>query len=237
MKLRIITPVLGVKRTNPEEYISKLRKYSGIDEKTELDIVRVEKGPASIESRYDETFAIPSVLSIIKNSLEIDGFVVNCFADPGVNAGREITNIPILGPGQSSMIVASALCNKFSIITILKNIVPEIDEHVRQYGLQEKLSSIRAIDLPVLDLHNDEEITIKKLVEEGKKAITEDGAEVLILGCTGFTGMADTISKKLGVYVIDPLPTALKLAETLACLKLSHSKITYPQPPKKTILT
>jgi allantoin racemase len=89
----------------------------------------------------------------------------------------------------------------------------------------------------VLELHDDEDITIQKLVKEGEEAIEKDGAEALILGCTGFTGMAEKISKKLGIYVVDPLPTALKLAETLASLKLSQSKITYPTPPKKKILT
>ncbi len=237
LKLRIITPVVGVKRSNPEEYLARLRKYSGIDEGTELDMVRVEKGPASIECRYDEVYAIPSVLSIIKESRGVDGIVVNCFADPGVKAGREISEVPILGPGQSAMLVASAICDKFSIITILNNIAPELHEHVREYGLHEKLASIRAIDVPVLDLHNNEELTLERLAEEGKKAIEEDGAEALILGCTGFTGMAEKLSKKLGVHVIDPLPTALKLVETLASLRLSQSKITYPVPPKKTILT
>lgn len=64
------------------------------------------------------------------------------------------------------------------------------------------------------------------MVEQGKKAIEEDGAEVLILGCTGMTGMAQKLSEALGVYVIDPLPTAVKLAETLVSLKLSQSKLT-----------
>ena len=236
MKLRIITPVLGVKRPNTEEYLARIRKYSGISEMTELDNVRVDKGPASIESRYDEVYAIPSVLSIIKESQGIDGIVVNCFADPGVKAGREISDIPIIGPGLSSMLIASAICDKFSIITILDTIVPELNEHAREYGFQEKLASIRAIEVPVLELHNNEELTLEKLAVEGKKAIDEDGAEALILGCTGFTGMADKLSEKLGVHVIDPLPTALKLVETLVSLRLSQSKITYPVPPKKTIV-
>jgi allantoin racemase len=236
MKLRIISPVIGVKRPNADEFLARIRKYSGIDEKTELDSVRVDKGPASIESRYDEVYAIPSILSIIKESEGIDGFVVNCFADPGVKAGREISNIPIIGPGLSSMLIASAICSKFSIITIVNNIVPGLHDLVREYGFNEKLSSIRAIEVPVLELHKNEELTLEKLVVEGKKAIEQDGAEAIILGCTGFTGMADKLSEKLGVHVIDPLPSALKLVETLAKLRLSQSKITYPVPPKKTIL-
>ena len=236
MKIRIISPIVSTRPPNPA-YLDRIRKFSGISDSTELDTVRIEKGPTSIECRYDETFAIPHVLNKIKEASNVDAMVVNCFADPGVKAGREITNIPILGPGLSSMYVASSICNKFSILTILKSIVPELEEHVMEYGLMSKLASIRAIDIPVLDLHSNEEKTIENLVEQGRKAIDEDGAEALILGCTGMTGMAEELSKSLGVYVVDPLPTAVKLAETLASLKLSHSKITYPVPPKKQIFT
>ena len=69
--------------------------------------------------------------------------------------------------------------------------------------------------------------------EEGKRALKEDGAEVLVLGCTGMTGMAERLSKELGVKVIDPLPTAVKFAETLVGLGLSHSKLAFPKPPEK----
>jgi Asp/Glu/hydantoin racemase len=37
----------------------------------------------------------------------------------------------------------------------------------------------------------------------------------------------------LGVKVIDPLPAAVKLAETLVSLKLTHSKLTFPTPADK----
>jgi allantoin racemase len=47
------------------------------------------------------------------------------------------------------------------------------------------------------------------------------------------TGMAEKVSKELGVFVVDPLPTAIKFAETLVSLRLSHSKIAYPTPPEK----
>jgi allantoin racemase len=87
--------------------------------------------------------------------------------------------------------------------------------------------------IPVLELQKDPDATFHALAEEGRKAIELDGAEVLILGCTGMTGMAEKVSKELGVFVVDPLPTAIKFAETLVSLGLSHSKIAYPTPPEK----
>jgi allantoin racemase len=104
------------------------------------------------------------------------------------------------------------------------------------YGLHEKLASIRDIEMPVLDLHKDEGKTLEALVKQGRKAIDEDGAQALILGCTGMTGMAEKLTKELGVHVLDPLPTAVKLVETLASLRLTQSKLTYPVPPENTMI-
>lgn len=236
LKIMLITPILpGVQRRNQKEYLDRIRKLSGICSTTELDSIAIEKGPASIESRYDDILATPYVIKKIVEA-ELNGFdavTVNCFGDPAVRAGRELVNIPVVGPGEASMLIASSLCNKFSVITVIKNILPVIYENAKLYGVEGKLASIRAIDIPVLELHKNEEKTVEALADEGMKAIENDGAEVLILGCTGMTGMAEKLREILKIKVLDPLPTAVKFAETLVSLGLSHSKITYPTPPEK----
>lgn len=238
-KIRIITPVVS-RRSRPsssqDEYSERIKRLAGLCSETEVDRVRIEKGPPSIESRYDDAMATPEVLRLIKEAEGVDGIVVNCFCDPGVKAGREITDIPVIGPCLASMLVASSICDRFSILTVLKEVTPAIEENARMYGLHEKLASIRDIEMPVLDLHKDEEKTLEALVKQGRKAIDEDGAQALILGCTGMTGMAEKLTKELGVHVLDPLPTAVKLVETLASLRLTQSKLTYPVPPEKTMI-
>jgi allantoin racemase len=236
IKIRIILPiVLERVRYDQQEYLEEIRRLSGVCPSTELDSVSIERGPASIESRYDEILATPHVVRKILEAEreDVDAVVINCFGDPAVRAGRELVSIPVVGPGESSVQVASALCNRFSIITVLKSIVPLIHENVNIYGLSGKIASVRAIDIPVLELHKDDQKTVKALAEEGRKAIEIDRAEVLILGCTGMTGMAEHLREMLKVKVVDPLPTAVKFAETLVNLGLSHSKITYPFPPEK----
>lgn len=238
-KIRIITPVVSTRSrpsSSQDEYSERIKRLAGLCSETEVDRVRIEKGPPSIESRYDDALATPDVLRLIKEAEGVDGIVVNCFCDPGVKAGREITDIPVIGPCLASMLVASSICDRFSILTVLKEVTPAIEENARMYGLQEKIASIRDIEMPVLDLHKDEEMTLTALVKQGRKAIDEDGAQALILGCTGMTGMAKKLSKELGVHVLDPLPTAVKLVETLASLRLTQSKLTYPVPPEKTMI-
>lgn len=163
----------------------------------------------------------------------MDAVVINCFGDPSVRTGRELVSIPVKGPCESSMLVAASLCNKFSVISIIKNIISLVRENAEIYGMSSKLASIRVTGIPVLELHKDLDSTAQALVEEGRKAIEIDGAEVLILGYTGMTGMAERVTKELGIFVVDPLPTAIKFAETLVSLRLSHSKLSYPPPPEK----
>jgi allantoin racemase len=87
----------------------------------------------------------------------------------------------------------------------------------------------------VLELQNNIERTREVLLAEAQKAVENDGAHVIILGCTGMTGMAQWLKEKIGLPVIDGLEAAIKLAEVLVDLRLSQSKRTYPKPPVKEI--
>lgn len=244
LRIRIVSAIVSQRREDiPKEELERRQREASERRRTlykvcpgtEVDSVGIEKGSATIESRYDEIFAVPEIVKRVKEAEQegVDACIVNCFADPGVRASREAVKMLVLGPCESSLMVAAALCNKFSVVTVLKNVANIIEENARIYGISDKLASVRAVEIPVSELHRDNERTAKALFEEGKKALEEDGAEVIVLGCTGMTGMAERLSKELGVPVIDPIPTAVKFAETLISLGLSHSKISFPMPPEK----
>jgi len=243
MRIRIVSAIVSrpegiskeeMERRRKEQSERRLKLYK-VCAGTEVDTVGIEKGSATIESRYDEIYAIPEIVKRVKEAEQegVDACIVNCFADPGVRACREVVKMLVLGPCESSLLAASALCNKFSVITVLKSVAGIIHENAKIYGVADKVASVRAVDIPVHDLHADNEKTAKALFEEGKRAVNEDGAEVLVLGCTGMTGMAERLSHELNVPVIDPIPTAVKLAEMLVGLGLSHSKLAFPVPPEK----
>ena len=239
MKIRIVNAIVTQTRSKGKhsrvDYVENIKELFGLCQDTKVDNIEIEKGPSSIECRYDEILAIPYIVKRVKEAEEegIDACVVDCFGDPGVRASREVVKIPVLGPCESSLLVASSMCDKFSVITVLRSVAGLIEENARIYGVSDKLASVRAVEIPVLELHKDGESTAKALFNEGEKALSEDNAEVIILGCTGMTGMAKKLSDELKVQVIDPLPTAVKFAETLVSLGLSHSKLTFPNPPEK----
>jgi allantoin racemase len=82
---------------------------------------------------------------------------------------------------------------------------------------------------------------LRALVDECESAITRDGAHVVVLGCTGMFGCVELIERGLaergltGVPIVDPVPVALRLAESLVDLKLRHSRRTYATPRAKPL--
>ncbi len=76
--------------------------------------------------------------------------------------------------------------------------------------------SMRPLELGVHDFQVDHDLTCDRLLSEGRKAIREDGAEVLILGCTAEYGFNKIMQTELGVPVIDAVTAPFKYAEFLA---------------------
>jgi len=215
--------------------LSLLRSYASSD--TIVDIVDTESGPASIESVYEEYLSIPSTVELMiqKEREGYDAAILGCYGDPGLDAVREVTEkMAIVGPGETTALAAALCGNRFSIITVTNSMVNPLIHLVERAGVGKKLASVRAIETPVLDLAESYQETLDKLIQEGEKAIKDDRADTLILGCMsmGFLHVAEEMSAHLGVPVINPGKASLKFAEAMAGANLLHSKKAYITPPK-----
>lgn len=212
-----------------------LQSYAQDD--TVVGITDLEYGPMSIESAYEEYLSVPET---IKKAIqaEKDGFegvILGCFGDPGLEALREMVRIPVVGPGETAMHIAAMLGNSFSIVTVLESVIPSLERLARVAGLDHKLASVRAVDIPVLELRENFESTTSRMMEESQKAIKEDKAAAIVLGCMSmaFMEVSDKMQESLGVPVVNPALTALKVLEGLVIAGLSHSKKAYPFPLKQ----
>lgn len=203
---------------------------------TTVSVVDVPEGPASIESSYEELMAVPATLEGVREAEKkgVDAVIIGCFGDPGLEAARELVTIPVVGPGETSLLLAAGLGHRFSVITILDNVVAAQELQAYKAGVSGKLASVRSADIPVLSLMNDKQATLKRVVEVGRDAVTHDRADVLVLGCMtmSFLGIAEQVSSELGVPVINAGRAALKASESLLSQSLSHSKKAFPTPPK-----
>lgn len=238
MKIRYIVPgpldntELGSQELKRRE--EKLKLWAFPD--TEVDIVATKRGPASIESMYEEYLAIPETATEVLNAQDLgyDAAIVGCFGDPGLDGIREIATMLVVGPASSSIAVATNLCRRFSILTVTDSIVGSLRELVWKAGGLDKLASIRAIGVSVIDLNKSPTESFHKMLEAAKNTIAQDDAEALVLGCMsmGFLDVAEQMTKELGIPVVNPSKVSLKVTEALVACKLTHSKKAYMTPPK-----
>ena len=128
-----------------------------------------------------------------------------------------------------------AFGHKFSIMELLEQGPALTRQMLRIYGLEEFLASIRVLGLTVEEIWADKERLKEAIPKEGKKAVEEDGADAIVLSCGFMSGMAKELEDELAVPVIDPWGAAIKFAEMLLSLGLSHSKKAHmTRHPKRT---
>jgi len=234
MRIRVIVPVL-----HSDELVGKAREeyQAWASPGVELSVVCVANGTRSIESEYDMALAQPDVIRLAREAEKdgIDACTIACFGDPGGAGAKEAVSIPVIGEGEAAMHCASLLGSRFSVVITERAIFPLVHRLVRACGMEGRFASVREVGAGVLDFSLD---SVPRAIDESVAAIREDGADVIVMGCTG-TGVdmaraiEDGVKQRLGVYVpvIDPVKITMKLAESLAAIGLSQSKIAYPVPP------
>lgn len=198
-----------------------------------------EIGPQSIESHYDEALSVPGVLRAIGQGERnrVDGYVIACFGDPGLDAARELAAGPVIGIAEAAMHTASHLGSGFSVVTTLERTVGQTAHLVERYGFQRFCRGIRACEIPVLDLETDPDA--RKIVTEAcRDALDADRSDVVVLGCAGMANMCTSISAELGVPVVDGVTAATLTVQSLVAMGLRTSKRSeYAVPPPKAYLT
>jgi len=205
----------------------------------EATVVHLSKGPIHIEYHYYEHLAMGEVFQWVRWAEKegYDGVVIGCFYDTGLREAREIVSIPVTAPAEACMHVASTLGHKFSILVGRRKWIPKMEDNVYLYGLEKNLSSFRVIGFTVPRMIAEPEKLREAIKREAKKAV-EDGAEVIILGCTIESGFMKELIETLKVPVLDAVVVSWKYAEMMVDLYrkigLVHSKsFGYETPPKE----
>lgn len=191
---------------------------------TEILAVNPAMGPASIEGYYDEALCLPGLIEeVIRHErLGVDGVVIACFDDTGLDAARTVACGPVVGICEAALHAASFLGSRIAVVTTLSRSVPAIEHLARRYGMADRCR-VRAAEVPVLALEDPESDATGRIRAEIAAAVTE-GAEVVVLGCAGMTDLAQAFGREFGLPVIDGVAAAVKLAEALVALGLRTSK-------------
>jgi len=222
MRVLVINPNASIEMTD----VIREQLHAVARPDVQVDVVNPPGAPPAIESSLDEAACIPPMLTLVRDAADrgYDAVIIACFSDPGLDAAREATDLPVVGIQDAAMHLAAQIGYRFSVLTTLKHRAPLRERAALLAGLDRRLASCRPLDLLVLDTVVNREQVVRKIVRIGREAVEVDGAEVLILGCAGLGDLAERAGREIGVPVIDPNAAALKLCETLVDLRLTHSR-------------
>jgi allantoin racemase len=151
--------------------------------------------------------------------------------DLGVEEGRHLVDIPIVGPGRVAAAIAATLCQRFAVIAYSTKQIVMFRKAMRGWGLEPWAVDYRHVDMPPLDIPRHADSVREKFVAEAKAAVAEKSAELILpLGYSivPLTLRASDLAADIGVPVIDPLPITMRLAEALAASGFRNSRVAYP---------
>lgn len=193
---------------------------------TRIDVASLHgSGPDNLESNAFEMVVARPSLGAIRWAEEAgyDAAVIGCFYDPFLRAAREVTTrMAVTAPAESCLHLANTLGERVAIIVGRAKWIPEMHENAVKYGFAERLAPFRQLNMSVNQFQADPAFTEARILEEAHRAVSEDGADVVVLGCTIEFGFYRKVQQEVGVPVVDALVGPLRYAELLADLQSRH---------------
>lgn len=229
MKILIINPDYGMTQEEMALRCRILEEYTAPD--TQLAMVCPQSSGVELNSALDVVLAAPEIVQLAADGQNagFDAVVLYCFSDPVIDACREALRIPVIGGAQASCLAALNVCRSFGVILADEARLPEKKLFLRTLGVSpEHIGQIAAVNLNGISPWADRETTFKKLLACGQKMMRETHTEAIVLGCLSFLGLAEPLSRVLGIPVIDPAVAAVTTAESIVRQRLFTSKVSYP---------
>jgi Asp/Glu/hydantoin racemase len=176
-----------------------------------IECLTLSVGPPAIETDAHIRSVVGPLCEVIRAREDTArAFVIACFSDPGLEEARAVTRRAVLGIARCGLLTALALAARIGVISILDESVRRHSRLYEQIGITARVAGDRAVGLGVLELA-DEKVALPRLVDVGRR-LRDDGADGLVLGCTGMTRYRDALEQALELPVVDPTIAAVGIA-------------------------
>lgn len=226
--MRILVLNVNTSQTMTEEIAAAARAAAAPG--TEIVALAPLFGAAAVDSAAESYLAAVGALDVAVRLLDagtfdFDAVVLAGFGEHGKDALQELLTVPVLDIAESAAHVAQLVGRRFSVVTTLARSIPAIEDRLLLAGLAAHCVSVRACGLSTADVDADPAGAVEVIVAEAQRAIEQDGADVICLGCAGMAGVTGAISARLGVPAIDGVAAAVALAQALVGLGLTTSTV------------
>ncbi len=229
MKIMIINPNSSHDMT---AIMQKVAEDYG-QERFNVIVKNIPSGPPFIETYEDQAVVAQEMLNLVReHEDEYDAFIVACHSDPNLDLLKEATEKVVVGIGEASMKMASILGHSFSVVATDLHSVPNKEALVRRYHLENLCVSVKAPCAEQNYLSEED-----KIIKTAKRAIKEDLAEVIVLGCAGYGGLDKIVSDEVNAPVLDGVVCALMIAEGFVRYGVTTSKIRRYKPVSLGLLS
>src|SRR5215813_13107136 len=213
MKLAVVAAVGSYTSADLEHKKRSLQTVLRPD--TQLDIFAADSGVPYVESSLElylsEVAVARTVVEVARRGY--DAVVGTAFLDNGLDAARELVDIPVVGPAKTTLYMAATLANRFGVIAAAGDLPKHVWACAKVLGVSDRLVGVPALTCTVAEILHDEDTAVALAVSAGKRLIEDQGAEANVLGCGATTGLAARLGRELGVPVLDPGLIAAKYAE------------------------
>lgn len=189
--------------------------------------------------------------NIIRNVAEAqsdkwDAVAITHFQDAGLAEAKSVASIPVLGLGETTLTFALTLGRKLGLVTINPSFVPWHEDQIVRYGMQSRVTGVRAVNCYVSDFMHafadpkgEAARTLRKKFEHEVDALLAAGADVIVpAGGLPMLMFGSEFGAQMGgAPVVDGLAVLAKMTETAVRLRRISGievsrKSNYAHPPE-----
>jgi allantoin racemase len=196
-------------------------------------------GPESAEGWLDSYLSAAAVIDLLRTyeGPAYDAVVMAGFGEHGREGVRELVDVPVVDITEAAAHLACLLGRRYGVVTTLERSCGQIEDSLELAGVGRNCAAVVGTGLSVLELGDADPARTEAAFLAAAERACAAGAEVLVLGCAGMTGLQRAVGEKLGLPVVDGVGAAVKLAESLVGLGLGTSRVGgYARPlPKRRV--
>ena len=152
--------------------------------------------------------------------------------DLGVDGGRSLVDIPVVGPALACLHVAALVGERFGLICYQPSAIPRHRTQIRGYGMENWVAGYRTVSMAIRDMTDNRDRMTETFVAKARELIIEEGADVIIphgISQCPVHIKPDWLSEELGVPVVEGIGAPIRVAAMLAGLGLSQSRVRWPK--------
>jgi allantoin racemase len=181
---------------------------------TIAEVINPAASPLSIETPAHRARAEPLAIDLLRGNPGYDGYVMACFDDIALEAGRRFLRAPVVGAVEASLSLARTMAERFAIVTTVETAIPGIRALLGRYGAAD-ICEVLAAGIGVADAAGPGGEADRRVAACVRRA-RENGATTIILGSAGLNGRGPRLRAEFGLPVIDSIEAGLQVGEIAA---------------------